>query len=57
VAPGATQTDKWNLALADQWYDITVTLKDDDSFMRRFAGHLESGQPSKTDPAIGAMRI
>jgi phospholipase C len=57
IAPGSSLTDSWNLAPADHWYDITVTVADNPAFSRRFAGHLETGQPSKTDPAIGAMRI
>ena len=57
VAPGARHKDNWNLAASDHWYDITVTAKEDSAFLRRFAGHLETGAPSKTDPAIGAMRV
>jgi phospholipase C len=57
VAPGATVAESWNLAPSDHWYDITVTVKDNPEFLHRFAGHLETGHPSKTDPAIGAMRI
>jgi phospholipase C len=57
IAPGASQADIWRLAPSDHWYDLTVTVKDDPAFLRRFAGHVETGAPSKTDPAIGAMRV
>jgi phospholipase C len=57
LAPGASLADIWNLAAADHWYDLMVTVKDNPAFLRRFAGHLETGQPSRTDPGIGAMRI
>jgi phospholipase C len=57
IAPGANVADSWRLDVSDHWYDITVTIKDDPAYLRRFAGHLETGQPSKTDPAIGAMRV
>jgi phospholipase C len=57
VAPNTATTDSWNLAAADHWYDITVTLKENPAFLRRFAGHLETGRASKTDPAIGPMRV
>jgi phospholipase C len=57
VASGSTVVDTWNLAPSDHWYDIAVTVKENSAFLRRFAGHVETGQPSKTDPAIGAMRV
>ena len=36
------------------WYDASIVSAADPSFLRRLAGHVESGQPSTTDPAIGA---
>ena len=36
------------------WYDLTVRVDSDASFQRRLAGHVETGRPSMTDPAIGA---
>ncbi len=57
VAPGGVLTASWDLAPSDHWYDVTVTIPGDASFLRRFAGHLETGRPSKTDPAIGPMRV
>jgi phospholipase C len=35
------------------WYDLTVRVDSDPSFQRQFAGHVETGRPSVTDPAIG----
>jgi phospholipase C len=57
LAPGASLAEIWNLGASDHWYDLTVTVKDNPDFLRRFAGHMETGLPSKTDPAIGAMRV
>ena len=37
------------------WYDITVKLKGNQSFERRYAGHVETGQPAKTDPFMGRV--
>ena len=37
------------------WYDISVTLKDTSSFLRRFAGRVETGDESKTDPLMGKV--
>lgn len=33
---------------AHGWYDLTLTLKQDSTYLRRYAGHLENGQPSLT---------
>jgi len=34
------------------WYDFTVTVRGLPGFSRRFAGRLETGQPSFSDPAM-----
>jgi len=36
------------LATAGGWYDLTVTIEDDGCWSQRYAGHLETGQPSVT---------
>jgi len=36
------------------WYDLTVTAESDSSYARQLAGHVETGRPSVSDPAIGA---
>ena len=36
------------------WYDLSVTSDQDDAFLRRLAGHVETGRPSTSDPAIAA---
>ena len=36
------------------WYDVTVRVDSGASFQRQLAGHVETGRPSVTDPAIGA---
>lgn len=35
------------------WYDFTVTVKGHASFSKRYAGRIETGQHSKTDPFMG----
>ena len=35
------------------WYDFTVRVDSDARFQRQMAGHLETGKPSVTDPAMG----
>ncbi|KKB65016.1 phospholipase C [Robbsia andropogonis] len=58
-----TQTQRLNggdstrlrIDLSDQhgWYDVIVTVADDKAFIRHLAGHLENGQESWSDPALG----
>jgi phospholipase C len=36
------------------WYDLAVTSDHDHAFLRRLAGHVETGRPSTSDPAIAA---
>jgi phospholipase C len=38
---------------ADGWYDVTITSSADSRFVRRLAGHIETGRPSISDPALG----
>jgi phospholipase C len=53
LAPGAEQTEVWDLARVGHWYDFKVTSVDDGAFERRIAGHGETGRPSVSDPAFG----
>jgi phospholipase C len=39
--------------VAGNWYDFTVTTQQG-GFMRRFAGRLENGTHTVSDPAMGA---
>jgi phospholipase C len=36
---------------ASGWYDLTVSVEGRPQFVRRFAGHLENGEPSHTSPS------
>ena len=36
------------------WYDFTITVESDGSFQRQLAGHIQTGEDSVSDPAIGA---
>jgi phospholipase C len=47
VAPGASVDVSWAVQSATAgWYDFTVTASSDAAFLRRLAGHVETGQPS-----------
>ncbi|MDI9706207.1 DUF756 domain-containing protein [Acinetobacter baumannii] len=37
------------------WYDFTVTLADDATFSRRFAGRIETQEDSISDPYMGYL--
>ncbi|MES2891403.1 MAG: phospholipase C, phosphocholine-specific [Bacteroidota bacterium] len=37
------------------WYDVSVAVKGVDGFEKRFAGHVETGAVSKTDPLMGQV--
>ncbi|MFP5471998.1 MAG: phosphocholine-specific phospholipase C [Gammaproteobacteria bacterium] len=53
LAPGATAEQHWDLAGSGRWYDFEVGSSTDPSFHRRFAGRVETGAPSVSDPAMG----
>jgi hypothetical protein len=37
------------------WYDLIVTVDEDQTFKYRLAGHAENGEDSFSDPAIGGL--
>ena len=53
LGPGAHATDAWPIAAAAHWYDLGVTVVEAPGFLRRLAGHIETGRPSLSDPALG----
>lgn len=42
----------WVLASSDAWYDLTVTAGNPGDFAWHYAGHVETGRASKSDPAL-----
>jgi phospholipase C len=55
VAAGSTTKMVLDLAKNYSWYDFSVKLKDNDAFEERFAGRVETGMPTKTDPLMGGL--
>jgi phospholipase C len=53
VNGGATAEQLWVLAGSGQWYDFAVTCDADPNYYRRFAGRVETGQHTVSDPAMG----
>ncbi|MFF4604999.1 phosphocholine-specific phospholipase C [Streptomyces sp. NPDC001339] len=52
VKAGATVEHTIDLRATKRWYDLSVTSDTDRTFLRRFAGHVETGAPGVSDPAI-----
>ncbi|MFD5429002.1 phosphocholine-specific phospholipase C [Streptomyces sp. NPDC127084] len=52
VRPGATVRHSVDLSRCRNWYDVTVTATGQPDFLRRFAGHVETGSPGLSDPGI-----
>jgi phospholipase C len=55
LQPGQTLNDKLQLAPFDGWYDLIVTVAGDPNFTYRLAGHVETGEDSSSDPALGGL--
>jgi phospholipase C len=51
-ARGAAE-QHWDLAASGRWYDFAVTCDADPRYYRRFAGRVENGKHSVSDPAMG----
>ncbi|WP_354637789.1 phosphocholine-specific phospholipase C [Kitasatospora camelliae] len=52
VAGGATVTHTVDLTASRRWYDVTVTATTPAGYLRRLAGHVETGAPGLSDPGI-----
>jgi phospholipase C len=53
VAAGQTGTVICKLDASHGWYDLSITSGTDPGWLRRLAGHVETGYASRTDPVIG----
>ncbi|MEW2517218.1 phosphocholine-specific phospholipase C [Actinacidiphila alni] len=52
VRAGRRETHWVEVGSGRRWYDLTVVADHDSAFLRRFAGHVETGRPGVSDPAI-----
>jgi phospholipase C len=57
LRPGNTVSRHWSLERQSGWYDLTVTVQGDSNFQRQFAGHIETGHASISDPRMGRVDI
>lgn len=53
IAASAMQTVTIDLSKQHNWYDASVFLKGNTIFEHRYAGHVETGIDSRTDPFMG----
>jgi phospholipase C len=54
LVAGAIVDDAWMIASSGHWYALAVSSDSDAGWVRRIAGHMETGYASVSDPAIGA---
>ncbi|EME99000.1 phospholipase C, phosphocholine-specific [Streptomyces mobaraensis NBRC 13819 = DSM 40847] len=52
VRPGATVRHTVRTRAGKRWYDVTVVSHEEGTYLRRFAGHVETGASGVSDPAI-----
>jgi phospholipase C len=55
LRPGETEKVDFSLSKSHGWYGVTLTLPGDDHFAVEYAGHLEDGSPSISDPLMGGL--
>ena len=53
VAAGQALSVRCDLSGSFGWYDFSVTSETDPKWLRRVAGHVETGRASRTDPMLG----
>ncbi len=52
LRPGARIVDCVQTRKNGNWYDLAVTSDRDPKYVRRLAGHVETGRPSTSDPGL-----
>jgi phospholipase C len=57
LTPGTNAVHTVDLQRSFGWYDLAVNIKGYDHFRYRYAGHVENGLPSFTDPLMGQVKL
>ena len=55
VVARSEQALRLSLTASGRWYDFSVKVRDLAGYSRRFAGRVETGAPSISDPAMGGV--
>lgn len=53
VGAGQQMVMQWPLQSSFGWYDLWIQISNFPQFIRKIAGHVETGKTSRTDPSIG----
>jgi phospholipase C len=51
LGAGKAKKEEWLLGKSGNWYDFSV--QSGNGYLHRFAGRVETGKPSISDPAMG----
>jgi phospholipase C len=54
-APGTAKALQFPVERTRGWYDLAVSVQGDPQFEYRYAGHLENGEASISDPGMGGL--
>ncbi|MEE4591356.1 phospholipase C, phosphocholine-specific [Streptomyces sp. DSM 41524] len=54
LRPGARVVHTARTGRSHQWYDVSVVSDHDSGYLRRLAGHVETGRAGMSDPALSA---
>ncbi|WP_263355615.1 phosphocholine-specific phospholipase C [Acidicapsa ligni] len=46
-----------NLASSSNWYDLRIHVKEEAALDYRYAGHIETGRESVSDPYLGSVKL
>lgn len=57
VVSGNSELIPMNLKKSYSWCDFTVRIRGNREFIRRFAGHVETGESSFTDPLMRRVGV
>lgn len=55
INAGGVQSVVLNLSSSSGWYDLSVKVKGSSGFEKRYAGHVETGKATITDPYMGRV--
>ncbi|MBZ5634471.1 MAG: phospholipase C, phosphocholine-specific [Acidobacteriia bacterium] len=56
IGPGGSKSEYYSLQRFSGWYDFVITVASDSSIEYHLAGHLETGDDSISDPALGGLQ-
>ncbi|MBM7786327.1 phosphocholine-specific phospholipase C [Tenggerimyces flavus] len=55
LSPGESESERRSLAHTKGWYHLVVTIRGESGFQYGYAGHVENGKDSISDPRMGRL--